>query len=183
LEEFLPRKPELVRKIKAQTRKSFADAAQVQAIRNKSLQVLSGFGLPVEISTGAETKLNRARLGYKKEHWIDAACIGSSGQLVSIHRPDSNYVLDIKAMGRGCRNVLRCDKYGFPSKNKPKTRKRVFGFETGDYIKTAIKGKVFKVRMVLNASTGKALFNGTSKALKDCKLTQKNDGYSYNHLH
>jgi hypothetical protein len=183
LEEFLPRKPELVRKIKAQTRKSFADAAQVQAIRNKSLEVLCDFGLPVEVSTGAETKFNRTRLGYGKEHWIDAACIGSSGQLVSIHRPDSNYVLDIKAMGRGCRNVLACDKYGFPSKKKPKTRKRVLGFETGDYIKTAIKGKAFKVRMSLKVSNSRADFDGTGKALKDCRLIQKNDGYSYNHLH
>ena len=183
LEEFLPSKPELVRKIKAQTRKSFADAAQVQAIRNKSIRVLSDFGLPIEVSTGAETKFNRTRLGYNKEHWIDAACTGLSGQLVSIHRPDSNYVLDIKAMGRGCRNVLKCDKYGFPSRNKPKTQKRVLGFETGDYIKAAIKGKVFKVRMVLNASTSRASFNGTVKALKDCRLIQKNDGYNYNHLH
>lgn len=182
LEEFLVKKPELIKKIKSNVKKSFADAAQVQAIRNKSLNILETFGLPVEVSTGAETKFNRIKLGYKKEHWIDAACIGSSGQLVSIHRPDSNNVLDIKAIGRGNRNVLRCDKFGFPVKQKPKTLKRVMGFETGDYIKTVVKGKTFKVRMSLKAKSLMAAFNGTGSALHKCKLIQKNDGYSYKHL-
>ena len=182
LDEFLVKKPELIRKIKSNVKKSFADAAQVQAIRNKSLNVLETFGLPVEVSTGAETKFNRIKLGYKKEHWIDAACIGSSGQLVSIYRPDSNNVLDIKAIGRGNRNVLRCDKYGFPVKQKPKTLKRVMGFETGDYIKTVIKGKTFNIRMTLKAKPPMAMFNGTGSALHKCKLIQKNDGYSYKHL-
>lgn len=182
LEEFLVNKPEVAKRIKAQVRKSFADAAQVQAIRNKSLQVLSEFGLPVEVSTGAETKFNRTNLGYKKEHWIDAACIGSSGQLVSIHRPERNNVLDIVAIGRGNRNVLACDKYGFPKKQKPKTLKRVLGFSTGDYIKAKIKEKTYNVRMTLNVSTSKAMFNGTSKSLKDCRLVQQNDGYQYKHL-
>ena len=183
LEEFLVNKPEIVRKVKAQVRKSFADAAQVQAIRNKSLVVLESYGLPVEVSTGAETKFNRINLGHRKEHWIDAACIGSSGQLVSIHRPDSNHVLDVKAMGRGNRNVLACDKYGFPKKQKPKTRKRVMGFETGDYVKAIVKGKAFKVRMTLKAFPPMAMFNGTGAMLKSCRIIQKNDGYSYKHLH
>ena len=183
LEEFLVNKPEIVRRVKAQVRKSFADAAQVQAIRNKSLIVLESYGLPVEVSTGAETKFNRTNLGYRKEHWIDATCIGSSGQLVSIHRPESNHVLDVKAMGRGNRNVLACDKYGFPKKQKPKTRKRVFGFQTGDYVKARVKGKAFKVRMTLKASPPMAIFNGTGAMLKNCRIIQKNDGYSYKHLH
>ena len=182
LEEFLVKKPELIKKIKSNVKKSFADAAQVQAIRNKSLNVLETFGLPVEVSTGAETKFNRIKLGYKKEHWIDAACIGSSGQLVSIHRPDSNNVLDIKAIGRGNRNVLRCDKFGFPVKQKPKTLKRVMGFETGDYIKTVVKGKTITTRMTLQAANSRAAFNGTVSALHKCKLIQKNNGYSYKHL-
>lgn len=182
LDEFLVKKPELIRKIKSNVKKSFADAAQVQAIRNKSLSILETFGLPVEVSTGAETKFNRIKLGYKKEHWIDAACIGSSGQLVSIYRPDSNNVLDIKAIGRGNRNVLRCDKYGFPVKQKPKTLKRVMGFETGDYIKTIIKGKTITTRMTLQAANSRAAFNGTVSALHRCKLIQKNNGYSYKHL-
>ena len=55
MEEFLVNKPEVASRVKSQIKKSFADAAQVQAIRNKSLQVLSEFGLPVEVSTGAET--------------------------------------------------------------------------------------------------------------------------------
>lgn len=183
LQDFLTRKPLVLKKVLGSLGKSYSDAAQVQAIRNKSLAVLEGFGLPVEVSTGDRTKFNRTNLGYPKDHWIDAACIGTSGQLVVIHRPHCNDVLDIKAMGRGNRNVLKCDKYGFPSKNKPKTRKRVMGFETGDYISVVRKGRSLNYRMILRVSPPMAMDNNSGSSLKKCKLVQKNNGYRFEMKH
>ena len=183
LQEFLRNKPELVRKVMNGTRRTFSDAAQVQAIRNKSLLELAKFELPLEVSDGARTKFNRTNLGYEKQHWIDAACIGPTGANVVIPNPTVMSILEVTAVGRGNRNVLRCDKYGFPVKQKAKTRKRVNGFQTGDYIRAKVKGKTYRVRMTLKVSLSpQAAFNGTGAQLKNCSIIQKNDGYMYKHL-
>ena len=46
--------------------------------------VLQNTGLPIETGSGGRTKVNRARLGLPKAHWIDAACIGQSGESVHV---------------------------------------------------------------------------------------------------
>lgn len=40
--------------------------------------------MPVLTGTGAETKYNRVSQGYKKEHYIDALCAGTTGTKVYI---------------------------------------------------------------------------------------------------
>jgi hypothetical protein len=105
------------------------DAAAVNATRYKILEVLKQSGLPVTDWTGVRTKMNRIKQGYPKDHWIDAVCVGETGEAVSI--PDSLKPLQIKAMGRGNRLMQSHDAYGFPNKKPNNKAKRVHGIQTG----------------------------------------------------
>ncbi|MGL5196968.1 MAG: hypothetical protein ACRC8Y_25540, partial [Chroococcales cyanobacterium] len=66
----------------------------------------------------------------------DAACVGES-------TPESLNIkgfqpLIIKAMGRGSRQMVKPDKYGFP-RTSPKLRQKSFyGFQTGDIVKAIV---------------------------------------------
>lgn len=85
-------------------------------------------GLPVEVGTGGRTKFNRTKQDYPKAHWIDAACVGQSGQIVKLD--PTCKPLAIKADGRGKRQMVQTDKHGFPA-TKPKQR-NPNGWKTGD---------------------------------------------------
>ena len=79
------------------------NAAAVNSARWALYQHLLATGLPVEIGTGGRTKWNRARLGYTKAHWRDAAVVGAS-------TPDDlrvavGSVLLIAAKGHGNRQM------------------------------------------------------------------------------
>ncbi len=138
IEEFLKRKPDRLQRIKSQLRKPLKDVAAVNATRNAIYGALKSFGVPTSMWSSGRTKLNRVRQGYEKSHWIDAACVGESGAQVSIAGVKP---LEIRAMGRGCRQVRMTDKYGFP-RGKAGRVKRVFGFSTGDRARLALpKGK------------------------------------------
>ena len=68
----------------------------------------------------------------KKDHWIDAACVGETG--ARVHIPGGFVPLQIKATGRGTRQVVRTDRYGFP-RGAAGRCKRVQGFQTGDGVR------------------------------------------------
>ena len=169
--------------IQAKAEKPLRDAAVVNAIRWKLLERLKEFDLPIECGSGGRTKYNRVKQGYRKEHWIDAACIGESGGEVYI--PPNMNPLTIKATGWGNRQMCKVDKYGFP-RSKPK-QKIAFGFQTGDIVKAVIpkgknKGKYIG-RVIVRAD---GYFNiQTSRIVKQkinhryCQIVQKSDGYSY----
>ena len=80
------------------------------------------------------------------QYWIDAACVGESGFKVNI---ENVTCLNVKSMGRGNRKVQLIDDCGFPrthgslkERYKPKKRKRIKDFSTGDLVKVVIlKGK------------------------------------------
>lgn len=115
-------------------RPSLRAAAAVNATRYAIGNALSALGPPVSFSTGGRTRFNRTTQGYPKAHWIDAACVGESGAAVRLnpeHRP-----LQITATGRGNRQMTRPDKFGFP-RTRPKSVKRVQGFQTGDLARLA----------------------------------------------
>lgn len=140
INDFLKKKPEVLKRILNQAKTPLRDAAAVNATRWKLKQVLESTGLPVELGSGGLTKYNRKRLNIIKTHWTDAACVGQStpnSLNVSGYQP-----LIIKAMGRGSRQMVKPDKFGFP-RTSPKLRQKIFyGFMTGDIVKAVVtKGK------------------------------------------
>ena len=127
-------------------------AAAVNATRNRLVKDLVCIGIPVQTSTGAQTKLTRHQQQIPKDHCLDAVCVGVvSKPIVDWQKP----VLNIKAMGRGSYQRTRLNKYGFP-RGYLMRQKSVQGFATGDMIKaTVTNGKkigVYVGRVAVRAS-------------------------------
>jgi 5-methylcytosine-specific restriction endonuclease McrA len=101
IEDFLKGKPDVLAKILRQARAPLKDAAAVNVTRWALFQRLKVFGVPIECGSGGRTKFNRTTQGYGKAHWVDAACVGASGNAIRLD-PSQGY-LAIKAMGRGKR--------------------------------------------------------------------------------
>ena len=180
IEEFLAHDPARLKRILAQAKAPLKDAAAVNATRYATGGALKSLGLPVSFWSGGRTKHNRVRQGYDKDHWIDAVCVGETGG--KVHIPETLQPLQIKAMGRGSRQMCQVDKYGFP-RTKPKQFKRVKGFQTGDIVKaTAPKGKKAGVHTGRVAVRTKGSFRvGSVDGInwKYCKLLHRMDGYGY----
>lgn len=183
IEEFLKNKPEILKRIKSQFKRPLKDAAAVNAIRYVIGNVLRDSGLPTTFWSGGRTKKNRVSQGYRKDHWIDAACIGETGEKVLlIDKP----ILNIKAMGRGQRQIVNVDKYGFP-RGKSGRIKRVHGFQTGDLVKLIQpKGKYIGTyfgRLCGIRTRGefdiKTTVGRITSNYKNYKILQWNDGYEY----
>lgn len=170
------------------------DAAAVNATRNCIGRNLSLSRLPVELTTGSLTKMNRIKQGFIKDHWVDAACTGITGS--NIIMPSINMsILTIKAMGRGNRQVQLMDKYGFPRKTKagiiqPKTTKRVHGFATGDLVELNMPGHsiyvgnyIERIKSIRKTGILSIEFDGMNidANWRYFKLLQYNDGYSYSY--
>ena len=170
------------------------DAAAVNATRNRIGKELELSGLPIEFTTGAETKMNRIKQNLIKDHWIDAACTGKSGS--SIIFPSNNLsILTIKTMGRGNRQVQLMDKYGFPRKTRngvitPKSTKRVHGFSTGDIVKliqpkSSIYHGIYvgSIAGIRKNGVFNIKFDGMSidSNWKNFSILQYNDGYKYSY--
>ena len=175
-------------KISKGLKPSLRDAALMNIIRYKLVEELSQFSLPIELGSGGLTKFNRTNQNYPKDHWIDASCIGKSGEKIII--PSRLTPLNIKAIGRGSRQMCRVDKYGFP-RTKPKKKGDCFGFKTGDLVRAIVtKGKkegIYIGRLAVresgnfNISTKNGVVQGIS--YRYCRLLQRNDGYNYsNHI-
>jgi 5-methylcytosine-specific restriction endonuclease McrA len=181
VEEFLKQKPKLLQKIKSQAKKTLKDAAAVNATRNKLVKTLSNL-LPIKTATGAQTKFNRIRLNLKKQHWIDAACVGDIGNLKLL----TNQPLKIKCNGHGTRQMCRTDKYGFPTRYVPRF-KFIKGFQTGDIVKAVVTSgkKTGKyIGRIATRSTGSFNISTRDKLVqgisyKYCKTIYFKDGYSY----
>ena len=77
IEQYLPKKPDLLKRILAQAKGLLKDAAAVNATRWALLNRLKETGLPVLTGTGGQRRYNRTRLGLPKAHWLDDACVGS----------------------------------------------------------------------------------------------------------
>ena len=161
------------------------DAAAVNATRYKIGEVLKETGLPTTFWSGGRTKKNRTEQGYKKDHWIDAACVGKTGEKVSI--PSTLSPLKIIATGHGSRQMCRVNKYGF-QRTSAKQNSRVQGFRTGDIITAVVptgkKKGIYSGRVAVRAS---GYFNITSNKVtiqginhKHCQIIHSQDGYHYN---
>ena len=183
--DFFSDRPKLLATIDKARKQPASDTAAVNITRWKLKEILETTGLPVEVGTGGLTKFNRQRLGISKSHWTDAACVGKS-------TPDTlnirNYQpLLIKAMGRGSRQMVKSDKYGFP-RGAPKLRQKSFlGFQTGDIVKAVVtKGKKIGtyVGRVAVRKTGNFNIKTKSETVqgishKYCRHLYKCDGYGY----
>lgn len=181
--EFLKDKPDHLKKIQAQAKAPLKDAAAVNAARWTLVNRLRTW-LPVTTGSGGRTKFNRTRQGYAKDHWIDAACVGESGERVTI--PDGMKPLAITAKGRGTHQVVRTDRFGFP-RGKAGRIKRVRGFSTGDIVKLVQPaGKyagTYIARLAGIRVTGmldiKTTVGSITASWKNFQLIQRNDGFDY----
>lgn len=166
--------------IQAQARRSMRDTAAVNATRWRLYETLQAIGLPVEVGTGGRTKYNRSLIDAPKAHWIDAACVGKSGEYIYLD-PTLQPLL-IKAVGRQSRQMCRMNKYGFP-RTKPKQNRMVKGFQSGDIVRAVVpKGKLkgTHVGAIGVRRTGSfALYGVGSVNWKHCQAVHRADGYSY----
>ncbi|MFB2975830.1 RNA-guided endonuclease IscB [Microseira sp. BLCC-F43] len=182
IEQFLAKKPDLLKRILTQAKRPLKDAAAVNSTRWVLFNRLKETGLPVSVGSGGLTKFNRTRLGLPKTHWLDAACVGQVKSLEIL----TSKPLQIKATGHGTRQMCRTDKYGLPSRYVPQF-KFVHGFQTGDIVKAVVTtgkkigeyvGRV-AVRSTgsFNISTSQGLVQGINH--KYCTPIHRKDGYSY----
>ncbi len=184
IQDFLKKKPDLLKRILAQAKAPLKDTSAVNATRWELFRQLQTLGLPLECGSGGLTKYNRTTRELPKTHWLDATCVGkSTPETLNIAgiRP-----LLITANGHGSRQMCRMDKYGFP-RTGPKEAKFVKGFQTGDIVKAIVpSGK--KVGMYagraavrttgsFNIKTKQETVQGIS--YKYCQVVHHMDGYSY----
>jgi 5-methylcytosine-specific restriction endonuclease McrA len=163
----------------AQARAPLKDAAAVNSVRWALYRTLASTGLPVEIGTGGRTKWNRARLGWGKAHWRDAAMVGAS-------TPDDlrsavGSVLLIAATGHGRRQMCGTNSSGFPIRHR-RRQKQWFGFRSGDLVRANIpNGKYAGAHVGRIAVRSRPSFklNGFDVHPKYLRLIQRADGYAY----
>ena len=202
IEDYLAHDPERLTYINSNRKAPLKDAAAMNSIRYAIGDALKSFKLPITFHTGAQTKMNRIKLGYHKDHWVDAACVGKTGE--GVKKPDKFTPLYIKAIGR---RPVRCavTSNGFPrtklnsarpprgkktgkrERQKPRGPKRVYGFQTGDIVKGKVtKGKnkgIHIGRVTIRASGSFSLTTRQKRKIsvswKNCILLQRADGYEY----
>jgi len=165
--------------IQGKAKQPLKDVAAVNTTRWTLYRRLRQCGLPLEVGTGARTKYNRTKQNYPKEHWIDAACVGVSGEKVYIASGTTPLV--VKATGRQSRIMCRPDKYGFP-RTKAKQGRVHYGFQTGDIVLATIpEGKYTGVHIGRVAVRNRPSFrlNDFDVHPKYLKVLHHADGYSY----
>jgi len=167
--------------IQQQAERSLRDAAAVNATRWALHQHLVALGLPLETGTGGQTKFNRTRQAYPKTHWIDAACVGASGE--NIYIAPRLMPLAIKATGRQARRMRNVNKYGFPI-GKAKTSRFHFGLQSGDLVRAVIPERfvadgTYVGHLGMRASGHVSVGEADSLPVRFCLRLQAADGYLY----
>lgn len=166
--------------IQEQAKQSLRDAAAVSAIRWALLRAMQTTGLPLEVGTGAQTKLNRRQQGYSKTHWMDAACAGQSGGEIAL--PVRFIPLFIVATGHGKRQRCRTNKYGFPITHASRAKK-AYGYQTGDIAKASTPRRIHMPaqigRVVIRHYRPMFMLNRRNVHPKYLTLLQRADGYHY----
>ena len=184
IEQFLQNKPDVLKRILAQTKAPLKDTASVNATRWTIFERLKWSSLPIECGSGGLTKYNRSLRKLPKTHWLDAACVGkSTPELLSI---DHVVPLLIKATGKQSRQMCRMDKYGFP-RTSAKEQRTIRGFQTGEIVRAVVptgkKAGTYTGRLSVRSSgsfniqTKQGLIQGIPH--RYCVSLHKSDGYSY----
>lgn len=163
--------------VQAKASRPLKEAALMNATRWKLWNDLKGTGLNVEAGTGARTKHNRIRAGLPKEHYFDAVCVGASTP--SSPQICTDYVDIWKAYGRGSRQIMQPNKYGFPRQHRPRIKMKN-GFMTGDTV-LSTGGKYEGIKGRLTARTSGPYISTDGKkysvSYKKLRLIHRNDGW------
>jgi len=178
---FLAKKPDVLKRVLAQSKRPLKDAAAVNSTRWALFNRLKKTGLPASTGSGGLTKFNRTRLELPKTHWLDAACVG----LVEMLEVLTSNPLLIVAKGWGSRQMVQNDKFGFPRKGYA-AKKKVQGWNTGDIVSVEsgkfaglkgmrLKTVRFKGCFDIRLSPEKVI----SVSRKDLKMVHQKDGYDY----
>ena len=157
------------------------DMAAMNATSKQLRNALIDTGIPVTETFATDTKYNRTQQGYRKTHWIDAACVGEPD--FKVYLPHRFVPLRVKSMGYGRRQVQRTDKYGFPV-GKPRKGGRTFGFKTGDlvYVDHPKFTSLTRAQSVKADGRISVIMSGGKSVepnYKYFKLAQYADGYRY----
>lgn len=181
-----------------QCKQPLRDASAVNSTRWKLYTELKQLGLPFRSQSGAQTKMQRIIANLPKEHYYDALCISET---VENHQFKTTVVHEFHAMGRGNRQMVRVDKFGFPllhleiekydksgkRKGHKERKKQCHGFQTGDMVKAVVtKGKKIGSYVGRVAIRHNGYFNIATKmetvqgiSYRDCIVLQKDDGWKY----
>lgn len=182
---FLNKKPEVLKKILAQTKAPLKDAAAVNATRWALYERLKETSLPIECGSGGLTKFNRTTRGLPKTHWLDAACIGrSTPETIKV---EGIVPLSIEATGHGNRQMCGVDKHGFPIRHRTR-QKMHYGYQTGDLVRAVVpaglktagthRGRVLaRATGSFDITTRQGRVAGVS--YRYCRPIHQSDGYSY----
>lgn len=157
------------------------DAAMVNATRWRLFERLKATGLPVECGTGARTKMQRIAHELPKTHYYDACCVGASTPARLVF--ETQYVDIWQAVGRGSRQIMQPDAYGFPRQYRSR-QKRFFGFQTGDFVRVRLSdGRVVTGRVTVRKSGQFYIKDENGKRInfsyKLAELLQRGDGWMY----
>ena len=184
--EFLAKEPARLARLLAQAKAPLKDVAAVNSTRWALFQRLRATELPVETGSGGRTKFNRSRLGIPKTHALDAACVGTVGDVRRPSQPD----LQVRCTGRGSRSRTRLDAFGFPRGYLVRS-KSVKGFRTGDMVRVDVpatsKRAGVHIGRVAVRRTGSFNIQTTSGVVQGinhgcCHLIMRGDGYSYHRV-
>ncbi len=164
-------------------RPSMRDAAAVNATRYATGRVIKQHIPDTEFWSGGRTKKNRSDQGYRKDHWIDAACVGSSGSQVTL---ETQRCLVVSAKGHGSRQQCSMNRYGFP-RTTAKGPRSVQGFKTGDIVRAIVpKGRKQGTHTGRIAVRSSGSFNITCDgqrvqgiSYRYCTRLHRQDGYGY----
>ena len=180
--EFLASDLTRLKRILAHAKAPLKDAAAVNVSRWALYRGLQATGLLVGVSTGGRTKWNRTRASLPKTHTLDALCVGPADHVACY--PVEIIVAD--ATGRGTRQRVNPDRYGFARAHKPRT-KSVNGYFTGDLVVAAsVKGKearahvgrvAVRTRGVFSIRTTRGLVRDVNS--RSCTLLQRGDGWRW----
>jgi hypothetical protein len=172
--------------IQKQAKTSLRPAAYMNSAKSRLLREMQNLGLPILPSFGYQTKENRIKQKYPKEHWVDAACIGEDGSNVRIKTSFEYFA--VKCFGHGSRRMQNMDCFGFPV-GKPKRMKlpSCFGFQTGDYVRVVFVRGRRKGRYTGRISCRESGYfdlatqSGVLRSVsyKNVKRFHQRDGYSY----
>ncbi len=196
VEEFLARKPEVLKKIQAHCKKSLGDGAAVNSTRSLIFEMVEKTGLLVQAGSGALAKLVRAKSNLAKAHWIDAAANSIDEQPIKLltHQP-----LLVKSKGHGNRQAVRCNSSGFPAitvkinkqgkkvVTRVKPKQRYSHAQAGDLVNVTLeKDRKHMTKGTYTARVKTPTKNGIEVKINGHRISgqlfsfvHRNDGYDY----